>query len=378
LIKRFLAFILFATVLLGLILYSQWRTQPNYVSGVIETDEIRLGSRVAGRVKTVLVAEGDQVAAGDQLVAFEPYDLNERLQQAVAVLAEREAALQKMKSGSRSQEIAQAKSRFDQATANLNLVKAGPRPEEIAAAKSRVGAANSERELAQLEYDRIAELFQSNAVPKAEFDRASERLSAAIAQLNVRENELKILESGARQQEIEVATAQTEDARQGWELAKLGFRQEDIDQATAARDAAKAALDAVRAQQNELTIVAPVDGYVDALDLQSGDLVAPNAPVMTLLAPHNIWVRIYVPQRFMQLKLGQQLRVKVDSFPNHEFVGKVTFISHQAEFTPSNVQTPDDRAKQVYRVRVSLDVADGQLRPGMTANVWLEPVDAAP
>jgi multidrug resistance efflux pump len=271
----------------------------------------------------------------------------------------------------RVEEIAQAKSRFDRATAELELVKAGPRAEEIAAAKSRLAAATAEQKLAQSECDRIADLYQAKAVPKSEFDRANERQDAAVAQLDVRKNELKILEAGAREQEIAIAAAQAEDARQGWELAKLGSRDEQIEQATAARDAAQAAVDAIRIQEKELTINAPVNGYVDALDLQPGDLVAPNAPVMTVLSLDEVWVRAYVPQRFLQLKLGQELRVRVDSVPDREFTGKVTFISHQAEFTPSNVQTPDDRAKQVYRVRVSLD-ADDELRPGMTANVWLD------
>lgn len=91
---------------------------------------------------------------------------------------------------------------------------------------------------------------------------------------------------------------------------------------------------------------------------------------MTVLSG-NMWVRSYVPQRFLQLQVGQKLRITVDSFPNKEFQGEVTFISHQAEFTPSNVQTPSDRAKLVYRIRATLQDDEKVLRPGMTANVWL-------
>ena len=193
--------------------------------------------------------------------------------------------------------------------------------------------------------------------------------------MQVRKNELKILKDGAREQEIAIGAAKVEDLRLAWELAKKGFRAEDIEQADAARAAATAALDAIRVQQKELTILAPIDGIIDSLNLQPGDLVGPNAPVMTMLSSQNLWVRAYVPQRFLQLRVGQNLRVTADSYPGEDFQGKVTFISHQAEFTPSNVQTPDDRAKQVYRIRVTLSNVDGKLRPGMTANVWLDTPD---
>lgn len=347
------------------------RSQANFVSGVIETDEIRLGSRVGGRVSAVLIKEGDSVLAGTPLVQFEPYDLEQRAQQAAAELAEREAALKKMQQGMRPEEIAQAQSRYEQAKSELSLKKEGPRAEEIAAAEDRVNAANSELQLAEREFERIAGLFQTDAISKSEFDQADEKLKVARANANVRNNELRILQAGSRQQEIQIAEAHAEDLRLAWELAKQGFRSEEIEQATAARNAAAAALQVIRRQQQELTLTAPSDGVIDAIDLQPGDLVAPNAPVITMLSQGDLWVRAYVPQRFLQLQIGQRLRVTVDSFPNEKFFGIVTFISNQAEFTPSNVQTPDDRAKQVYRIRVSLR-GISKVRSGMTANVWLD------
>ena len=92
-----------------------------------------------------------------------------------------------------------------------------------------------------------------------------------------------------------------------------------------------------------------------------------------MISTEKLWVRAYVPQRFLQLQVNQKLTVTIDSLPNEDFTGDVTFISRQAEFTPSNVQTPDDRARQVYRIRVMLQ-KDDRLRPGMTANVWLDSV----
>jgi HlyD family secretion protein len=364
-----------ATVLLALVIYSQTRPQANYVSGLVEAEEIRLGSRVGGRVKSVFVNEGDKVTAGTRLIEFEPYDLHEREQQAIALLAEREAALRKMIAGLRAEEIAQAKAHYDQAVSQLSLVEAGPRSEEISAAKNRLESAIANQKLATREEGRLAKLFQTNAISKSEFDEATERLEVATAVVGVTRDGLDLLKAGARSQEIEIARAKVDDALAAWELAQKGFRKEEIEQVTAARDAASGALAAIRIQQEELTITAPSDGTIDSLDLQPGDLVGPNAPVMTMLSNERRWVRTYVPQRFLQLAVGQQLKLTFDSFPDESFVGEVTFISRQAEFTPSNVQTPDDRARQVYRIRVTLDDKSNRLRPGMTANVWLDSAD---
>ncbi len=369
---RFIALIFVGLGLLALVVYSQLRSEAEYVSGVIEVEEIRLGSRVGGRVKSVFVDEGDKVKVADRLIEFEPYNLYEQEQQAEAVLQEREAVLKQFVAGMRDEEIAQAKARYGDATAQLSLIQDGPRKEEIAAAENRLTASVADMNLANREFLRQSKLYEGNAVSKSEFDLAEERLTATKSTVEVRRNELAILKAGSREQEIQMAKAKVEDMRLAWELAKKGFRVEEIEQATAARNAASAALASIRKERQELVIVSPVDGRIDSLELQAGDLVAPNAPVLTVLSSHKLWVRAYVPQRFLQLRVGQKLRVTIDSFPDAEFQGEVTFISHQAEFTPSNVQTPADRSKQVYRVRVALQDNENQLRPGMTANVWLD------
>lgn len=371
---RFVAITIAGLALVGLIIFSQINSRPEFVSGVIETDEIRLGSRVGGRVKRVLVTEGQPVSAGSPLIEFEAYDLEEREQKAVEELAEREAMLEKMKTGTRPESIAQAKARFEKAQAELSLRKEGPRQEEIAAAESRLNAAKSQLELATSEYDRLADLVQTNATSKSNFDKATDALKVARANVDVRDNELKVLQAGSRAQEIKIAEENVEELRQAWELSKKGFREEEVQQAIAGRNAAQAALEIIRKQKQELVVVAPSDGYIDALDLHAGDLVAPNAPIITMLVKGDLWVRAYIPQRHIKLQVGQKLKVVVDAFPDDEFIGTISFISHQAEFTPSNVQTPDDRAKQVYRIRVSLEGND-KLRAGMTANLWLDPVE---
>ena len=373
-IQRLLGIVLVIALLAVLIGYSKYRPEPNRVSGFIEADEIRLGSRLGGRVQAVHASEGDRVAKGQVLVELEPFDLLQREREAEQQLASLEAAFQRLDHGLRPEEVAQAKARYDQFAAQLDLLVAGPREEEIAAAEARLRSATAELKLAKQMYDRQAELYEQNAVSQEEYDRATEKLEAADSLSAVRKSELEVLRSGAREEEIRDAKARAEEARQAWQLAQNGYRSEDIAQAKAARDAAKAALDAIREQKKELTIASPLDGTVEALDLRPGDLAPTGAPVLSVLDGDRLWVRAYVPQNRIGMRVGQRVRVTVDSFPGDSISGVIRFIARQAEFTPNNVQTPEERAKLVYRIRVDLPNESGKLRPGMTADVWLDSI----
>jgi multidrug resistance efflux pump len=135
--------------------------------------------------------------------------------------------------------------------------------------------------------------------------------------------------------------------------------------------AAEAARDAVQRQLAELQIVAPIAGTVESVELRPGDLVPANATALTMLDTSQLWVRAYVPENRLDLQLGQNLDITVDSYPNRTFRGKLTYIARQAEFTPGNVQTPEDRSQQVFRIKVTLQEGHDLLRPGMAADVWL-------
>jgi multidrug resistance efflux pump len=370
--SRLLGILVVAALLVSLILYSQMRPQVKHVSGYIEADEIRLGSRVGGRVSQVHIEEGQRVEAGQLLVELEPYDLIQLQEEARATLAAREADLQRMEAGLRKEEIAQAEARYHQLQARLDKLKAGPRQQEIDAARARVRGAESEQRLAEANYRRAQRLAGTNAVTQEELDRAVEGLQAATANAGMRQEELNLLEAGTRPEEIREAEAQVEEARLAWKVAEEGFRQEEIDQARAARDAARAALEATDQRIKELKIISPAAGVVEAMDLQPGDLAPAGAPVMSLLDDSRLWVRAYVPQEWMDLQIGQRVSVTVDAYPNEQFTAEISFIARQAEFTPSNVQTPQQRANQVFRVKVQLREGLDKLRPGISADVWLD------
>lgn len=364
---------LVAVVLVALLLRSQWIAEPLKVSGFIEADEIRLGSRVGGRVREVHIEEGQEITAGTLLVELEPFDFQERRAEADARREQQAARYRQIKDGFREEEIAAANARYRQLTSVLKKLEKGPRQQEIAAAQAELDSATAALNLEQNQYQIAQSLNASGVITKEEFDRAERELEAATAQQNVRQEQLKLLKAGTREEDIESARAQVEEAEAEWKLRQKGSRQEEIDQAYAAMLAAQHAVAVIDQQIAELKVTSPVSGTVQAVDLQPGDLVSANAPTLTLLDTSHLWVRAYVPENQLDLSLGQKVKITVDSYPGESFTGEITFVSRAAEFTPRNVQTPEERSKQVFRIKVTLTDGQDRLRPGMGADVWLEP-----
>jgi HlyD family secretion protein len=375
-IKRFLALALIALFLITTILYDHFRSVTNKVSGFIEADEIRVGSRVGGRVTAVHVQEGQRVQKDQVLVELEPFDLLERLHEAEANLAAQQAAFDRLKKGYRDEEKAQAKAHYDQLVAEQDKLTYGPRDQEKEVARRQLDVAKAQLDLAERNHARVSSLVGNRAAAQEELDRAGEQLKAATAMVELRSQELNVLEVGTRPEELARVKAEVEGAYQAWQLTENGYRAEDIAAAQAARDAAKFALDALRIQLEELKIKSPLDGVVEAMELQPGDLVSPSAPVLSLLDDQHLWVRAYVPQNQVGLQVGEKLQVVLDSFPDKDLSGTVVFVARQAEFTPSNVQTPEERSKLVFRIKVAVANPDHKLLPGMSADVWLPDMEA--
>lgn len=369
--RRVIAFLLVASVLIAGLWASQRRNGPLKVSGFVEADEIRLGSRVGGRVRAVQVEEGQAVAAGEILVELEPFDLLERRAEAQSVVNQRTATHQKLVEGFRPEEIAQAQARYDQMQANLQLLQNGPRKQEIEAAQAELNLALAEQVLAEDVYERTASLRKDGGASQDAIDRSTKERNVAKERVNAKHQQLDLLQEGTRSEEKAMAEARVRESEQAWELLKRGTRSQDVSEALAAKEAAKNALSVIEKQLEELQVRAPTAGTIEAIDLQPGTIVSPNAPVISMIDTEQLWVRAYVPENQLSIKLGDTLAVTVDSFPGKRFRGEITFISRQAEFTPGNVQTPEERSKQVFRIKVALREGHDHLRPGMAADVWL-------
>ncbi|NQV23954.1 MAG: HlyD family efflux transporter periplasmic adaptor subunit [Rhodopirellula sp.] len=370
--KRILPIVVVASGLTALLVASQQREVPFVVSGTIEADDVRLGSRIGGRVAAVHVEEGQLVKAGQTLVELQPFDLKERLAQAKQTLIATEAQLRQSEAGFRSEEVEQSRALRDEAEAALEELRNGPRPQEIAASEAQLRLTQAELKNATLVYNRTEALFGKGAIDQSDLDDAGTKLSVAQATAEDRQEKLNLLKAGTRQEEVSRAEARMRQAEQALKLRESGYRSEEVDEVRARRDGAEAALRIVEKQLEELSVKAPFDGVVEAIDLRPGDMVPPNAPVVSLLDTRRLYVRAYVPENRLGLQVGQQIDLSVDSFPGERFTGEVTFVARQAEFTPGNVQTPEERSKQVFRFRVQLTSGLDRLRPGMAADVRLE------
>lgn len=342
--------------------------QPYEWSGTVEARMISVGSRAGGRVKEVLAHEGEEVKAGQPLLILETGDLAAQLLAAQGQLGQAQATLEKLEKGARPEELAEARARAATASAAWEQTRTGARSEQIAAARARLAAQEVLAQKAQLDEQRYRLLFQKGAAARAELDNAETNLRAQVATRDALKQQMEELEHGSRSTELEQAKARAQEARASEQLVKAGSRVEDIKAAHGQVDAAQGRVDQIKVLIDELTVKAPRAARIESLDLRPGDIIAPNATAATLLEEDQLYVRIYVPETLIgKVKIGQEVPVTVDSFPGKRFKGVVEHINTVGEYSPRNLQTADERADQVFGIRVGLKEGRDVLRAGMAA-----------
>jgi HlyD family secretion protein len=347
-------------------------------SGTLEAREIRVGSRVAGRVEKVLAREGERLEPKQPILQFEAGDVVARREEAAAALARAEARLAELEAGPRAEEIAEARAAARAAAEQFAAVREGPRQQEVAQARASTEAAEAEARNAEALARRTAALFEQGVVSRQQIDDARSRADSARAQAAAQRERLRLLEAGSRQQDVKAAQARLAEARARLRLLEKGNRAEAIAQARADAAAARARLAAAQVAVDELTVRAPEHGptLLEVFDLRPGQLVAVGEPVATLIEP-ALEVRVFVPEpRLGGVRVGMPVEVEVPA-AGRTVRGVVTQIASQAEFTPRTIQTEEDRIYQVFAVKVRLDeTVSRDLRAGMAADVRF-PRDAA-
>jgi multidrug resistance efflux pump len=342
--------------------------KPYEWSGTVEARTISVGSRAGGRIKEVLVREGEPVQGGQALLTLEPGEYPAQLLQANAQLAQWQANLEKLQKGARPEELAESRARAMTAKAALAQAVAGARPEEVAAAEARLAVQEVAVERAKLNAGRVHALDLSGATARVDVDNADMELKGAIALRDALKHQLEELKNGTRRTEVAQAQARDMEQSASARLVAAGSRTEDLKVAQALVDGAQGRVDQILVMIDELTVKAPLPARIEALDLRPGDILAPNATAAVLLEENQLFVRIYVPETLLgHVKLGQAVPVSVDSFPKLSFQGVVEHINGVGEFSPRNLQTADERADQVFATRVGLRSGFQQLRAGMAA-----------
>jgi len=329
-------------------------------SGTVEARDIRVGSKVGGRIDKILVREGDSVESGQLLITFDDKEL-------LASLAQSRAAAEKAQRGFRPEEIAQVRASAAQAKAEYDQRINGYRQEDIDAAKADLDRATADEVRTHLDFQRYDALAAKDLVSKQQRDTSEANWKMALAQKQNAQHKLDELHRGYRPEEIAAAEARYHQTQATLEMYERGSRREDI-------DAARAALAYDEARFRERQVVAPAAATIEVLDVRPGDLIPPNTPIATLLERDQIYVRIYIPETEIgRVHLGQKAEIRVDSFPNQSFDGVVEQINQQAEFLPRNVQTREERVHQVFGVKVRIDDTSHRVLAGMAADVRLSP-----
>jgi HlyD family secretion protein len=290
-------------------------------SGIIEATNVTVSSKVTGQILKLNFEEGDLAKAGDTLVEIDNSNLTIQLRQARAAEIQADAQLQLMKQGARSEDIKQAEESVKQAKANYDL--------------------------ARQDKERNDKLYQSKSITQQQFDNIISKYEIAAAQYNSAVENLK-------------------------KIRNL-YRPDDIKQAEANLDRQKAAADLIKKNISDSYVTAPIDGFVTKKFIEAGETVAPLSALFMISNLNYVDLVIYIQETELgKIQLGQNADVTIDTYKNKIFKGVVIYISPQAEFTPKNIQTKDERVKLVYAVKIHIANPNFELKDGMPADAVIK------
>ncbi|MDD8025761.1 MAG: efflux RND transporter periplasmic adaptor subunit [Acidobacteriota bacterium] len=289
-------------------------------SGTIEARQVRISAKTAGDLLTIPVREGDRVKPGDRIAFIDHTVLDIQLRQAEAGIS-----------------LAQAQ---------LDLLRSGARAEDVRQAEEAVRQADAAFKPAEEDARRMRELAAKGSVTAKQAEDADARLTMAKAQAAAAAEALKKVRTLARPEEIRAAQARLDQAR--------------------------AAADLLRKTIADCVLVSPVAGIVTQVPVEAGELVAAGAAVAVVSDLDRVHVMIYVTEaELARVKLGGRADVAIDGLPGRAFAGTIVYISPEAEFTPKNIQTREDRVKLVFGVKIEIDNPEGLLKPGLPADATL-------
>ncbi len=289
-------------------------------SGTIEAREVNIASKVSGELVRLTVDEGVRIRPGDLIAVMdhEAFEIQYRQAEAGARLAR----------------------------AQLDLLRKGARNEDIQQAVEGKNQAEAELKVAKDDVRRMRELARTGSVTPKVREDAEARYSVAQARFNAATEAVNKIRTFARPEELEAAEARLAQAEAGADLLRKAIA--------------------------DCTITSPVEGIVTHRAAEPGEIITSGATILTISVLERVSVMLYVTEKEMgRIKLGDSADVRIDAFPDRSFPGEVTYISPEAEFTPKNVQTKEDRVKLVFGVKIEIDNPEGLLKPGLPADAHI-------
>ncbi len=288
------------------------------VSGTVEAREVDISPKIAGRIDSIYADEGDRVTKGALLLQMDDRQLKIQVERANASL--------------------------NAARETLEDLKAGARKEEIASAKATLSAAEAALKKAKNDLKRARELFEEEAASKDFVEKAELRVETTQKNYDMAKESLDLLRAGARKNVIESAEYRVQEAQRG--------------------------VDELELLQTDSRTFSPVDGIITVRSAEPGEVIGAGTPVLTVINPEDTYLRIYLRETVLaRVDIGQEVKVYTDSYPDKAFKGTLTYISSEAEFTPRNIQTKEERVKLVYSAKVQIENSDLVFKPGMPVDV---------
>lgn len=317
--------LLFGSTILMLLVFISCKSNDHLksieASGTIEATNIVISSKTAGNILSIKFPEGAKVNSGDTIVIIDNELLDIQLLQAIAAKDAAEAQLNLMLRGAREEDIIQAEQ-------NLNQVK--------------VNFENAQRDKIRME-----NLYESRSITQKQYEDAVAK--------------------------YEVMSAQYKSAQENFNKVKKIFRQEEIDQARANLNKAIAGVELLKKNIRDCYVTSPINGFIGKTFVERGESVTPMSSLFKVSDLDVVELVIYVStEELAYVKLGLQSDVTIDAFKDKVYKGKVTYISPEAEFTPKNIQTKDERTKLVFAVKITIPNKDYELKAGMPADAVIK------
>jgi len=309
------------TLLLLAIIFSSCgngkETNSINASGTIESVNVTISSKTSGTINKINFKEGDRVKKGDLLVEISHDLLDIQLRQSEAGV--------------------------ELANAQLKLLRSGARREDIKQSEDLVKQAKINMDLARQDKERAEELYRQDATTKKLYDDAIGRYDLTLTQYN--------------------------SAKENLAKVKTIIRPEEIEQAQANLKKAVSMVDLLKQNIEDCKVYAPSDGFVSKKFVEEGENAVMGGSLLRLSNLETVNLVIYIPEtELAKVKLGQDADIKIDAFKDKEYKGKIIFISPEAEFTPKNIQTPDERTKLVFAVKIEIPNPQFELKPGLPAD----------
>jgi len=380
--KRILPVVLIVLVAAGTYYYIRQNREARArrelrFSGNIELTEARLGFKRPGRLETRHVDEGDTVTTGAVIARLDTAELERQRERAAAAVAIAESRLAMLDHEIRLLEenvavaIDSRQAELGQAKASLRELETGSRKQEIAEAEAAVERVKTESAQAKRDFERVTGLFNSGVVSVSDRDAARTRFEAAEASLKQLQEQLALVREGPRSERIDVARAGVERSKAGLRGAKASEIELELKKLErpiryAELQGARADVALIDTQLADSVLTAPMAGVVLTKSAEPGEILAAGTPVVTVGDLARPWVRAYILETDLgRVHLGDRVNVTCDTFPEKIYEGRVSFIASEAEFTPKQIQTREERTKFVYRIKVNLPNPNYELKLNM-------------